>query len=385
MTLSVFQHWDPLQTCLVGKSYPPEFYSFIKNANIRQVFENLAIETEEDLLNLVKILKSFNVEVLRPVLKDDYAEYRIGNIYLPPPLTPRDDIGVIGEKVYMPTTDALYHWRLLAQDSWNIDPPRSHTEWNNLPEYIRQEFKTHMDIDSVEKLYYRDYSSLSIVEKLAKDSGNEICYDLKIDSAMICRLGKDLYSGTWPGQNINELHKKLEKIFPDYRCHVIETNGHLDGVLCPVKEGLILANNDIDSTILEKHFPGWEIAYVNYSSTNIFNNYQDLKHRNNGKWWVPGQEHNHDFTNFVETYVANWTGFIEESSIGVNVLMIDDKNLLCTKEDADIFKVLHRHGITPHVVPFRHYNFWDSGIHCLTADLSRKGQIKDYFPSRVLL
>jgi hypothetical protein len=26
---NVYQHWDPLKVCIVGKSYAPEFYSFI--------------------------------------------------------------------------------------------------------------------------------------------------------------------------------------------------------------------------------------------------------------------------------------------------------------------------------------------------------------------
>ena len=63
--------------------------------------------------------------------------------------------------------------------------------------------------------------------------------------------------------------------------------------------------------------------------------------------------------------------------------MVNESTLLCTQEDEQIFKVLERHGITPHIVPFRHYNFWDSGIHCLTVDLSRRGTMKDYFPSQI--
>ena len=46
MRHSVYQHWDPLQACAVGRSYPPEFYSFIK---IGFVMEKIAIETEEDV------------------------------------------------------------------------------------------------------------------------------------------------------------------------------------------------------------------------------------------------------------------------------------------------------------------------------------------------
>ena len=45
MTYSVHQHWDPLRVCAVGRSYPPEFYSFITNSRARNVMERIAIET----------------------------------------------------------------------------------------------------------------------------------------------------------------------------------------------------------------------------------------------------------------------------------------------------------------------------------------------------
>ena len=54
MLHSVYQHWDPLKVCVVGKSYPPEFYSWIKVPSTRKVFEKLAVETEEDYQNIIK-------------------------------------------------------------------------------------------------------------------------------------------------------------------------------------------------------------------------------------------------------------------------------------------------------------------------------------------
>ena len=45
---NVYQHWDPLKVCVVGRSYPPEFYSWIQKPAVRSLFEKIAIETEED-------------------------------------------------------------------------------------------------------------------------------------------------------------------------------------------------------------------------------------------------------------------------------------------------------------------------------------------------
>jgi hypothetical protein len=60
---SVYQHWDPLKVCVVGRSYPPEFYSWIKVPHVRELFERIAIETEEDYQNIIKKLESFGVKV----------------------------------------------------------------------------------------------------------------------------------------------------------------------------------------------------------------------------------------------------------------------------------------------------------------------------------
>ena len=72
---TVYQHWDPLKVCMVGKSYPPEFYSFIANSRVRNVLEKIAYETEEDYQKLIKLLESFGVEVLRPDIPSN--DYRV--------------------------------------------------------------------------------------------------------------------------------------------------------------------------------------------------------------------------------------------------------------------------------------------------------------------
>jgi hypothetical protein len=97
MTWSVHQHWDPLKVCIVGRSYPPEFYSWITVPHVRELFEKIAIETEEDYQGIIRKLEEFGVEVLRPTLpKNSFINGR----YLPPPMTPRDYMVMVGEVFY---------------------------------------------------------------------------------------------------------------------------------------------------------------------------------------------------------------------------------------------------------------------------------------------
>jgi hypothetical protein len=94
---SVYQHWDPLRVCVVGRSYPPEFYSWINVPHVRSLFEKIAIETEEDFQNIIKKLQEFGVDVLRPELP---ADPLVDGKYVPPPMTPRDYTVMVGDTFY---------------------------------------------------------------------------------------------------------------------------------------------------------------------------------------------------------------------------------------------------------------------------------------------
>lgn len=372
MADSINQHWDTLKTCIVGKSYPEEMFSFVKQNDARYVLERIADETEEDLQNFISLLENYNVDVIRPTLPE---ELHIGNKIFPPPLTPRDDIAVIGKKVFMPSTDRNSKWNDLRGENWPTLPPVDVKEFTSLNEFIKQELFGVYGIKKFEDLYYRDFSSYKNIEQHFTEQGNTIHYNRKIDSAMVSRIGKDLFFGTW-----NSYENRLEEyqsLFPDYRCHVINTEGHLDGVFCPVAPGLIISSGALSNEELLKHFPDWEI--VSCSEKQYSDNFIKLKSHTKGKWWVPGEETNKEFTNFVNYVLEDWVGFCEETVIGVNLLMLDKNNIVCPLEDDKVFKAFSKYGIEPHVVPFRHYNFWDSGWHCLTNDLNRIGEKGDFF------
>jgi hypothetical protein len=350
---SVYQHWDKLKVCIVGRSYPPEFYSYISNSRVRNVMERIAIETEEDYQKLISLLKSFNVEVLRPELKDSIEQYFVKGKYVAPPMTPRDYTAMIGNTFYTNIVD----------------------NYENINENIGKK--------------------------------NKIIYGEDICSASVTRIGRDLYLGTPEPKDLwrkfkHSLHpidepvsKKFEKNFlkilkiynekkisnfPDYRCHVVDSEGHLDGTFCPVIPGLIISLNDIQT--YEETFPNWEVVYLPNQSWDLVKPFLNLKSKNKGKWWVPGEELNDDFTDFVEVWLTDWVGYVEESVFDVNMLVIDKKNVVCNNYNKTVFDAFERYGITAHIVNFRHRFFWDGGLHCITSDIDREGVLEDYFPER---
>lgn len=382
MTYSVNQPWDTLKVCAVGRSFPPEYYASIQNVQVRSVLERIAQETEEDYLRLIAKLEQFGVEVHRSANPSQFNNNRLSNQQFPPPMTPRDHMAMIGNKFFMPSLIGS-KWNNMRGASWPQTPPMSDEEFNLLDSDIKQELVDMFGVHSAYAVHDFDHSALSPYEKLIQQQGNTIIYDKKIDTAMVVRAGKDLYFGTWGNEDQQILKNEMQELFTDYRCHVIPTNGHLDGTFCVVKPGLIVSTQDIAPEVFAEHFPGWEVTYVTHKG-NILDasGFIKMKEQSRGSWWVPGEEENQEFINYVDTYVNNWMGSIQETVIDVNMLSIDENNILCLRENEELFKVFARHGITPHVVDFRHYLFWDGGLHCVTNDLDRIGLRNDYFPER---
>jgi hypothetical protein len=387
MTWNVYQHWDPLKVCVVGRSYPPEFYSWIKIPHVRSLFEKIAIETEEDYQGIIKLLEKFGVEILRPELPKTPF---IKNEFVPPPMTPRDYTAMIGNVFYC-NSHVLYSVSVEKFYNSVKDPawPECKTieDFKKLPEWIQRECQDVHDMDqalsgwSVPNLVkYGCYDK--IIERI-KNQGNQIKYNINqdINGAMVSRIGRDLYFGTKSyDQDIPGIQRLVDQEFANTRNHVVNTGGHGDGVYCPVAPGLIISLNDVPT--YKDTFPDWEVVYLPNQSWDAVQPFLDLKEKNRGRWWIPGFEYDTDVVDVVEQWLGHWTGYVEETVFDVNMLILDPKNVAVFNYNKQVFDALERHGITPHIVPFRHRYFWDGGIHCVTSDLHREGTMQNFFPGR---
>jgi len=330
---SVHQHWDPLKVCVVGRSWPPEFYSWIQVPHVRSLFEKIAIETEEDYQAIISKLQQFGVEVLRPTLPELHIQY---GRYVIPPMSPRDGLIMIG--------NTLHH-------NGNREDPSNYL---NCYKHI---------LDHVEQ------------------QGNQIKQSPQwVNGAMCTRVGRDLYFGTYKDEPFDQIQQHVVQEFDQYRTHVIKTDGHTDGTFCPVAPGLIISLRDIPT--YKETFPDWEVVYLPGQSWGQVGGWLDLKFRNSGKWWIPGFEQDQDVIDTVEQWLGHWTGYVEETVFDVNMLVIDPHNVIVFNYNKQVFDALERYNITPHIVTFRHRYFWDGGIHCVTTDLHREGVLKDYFTER---
>jgi len=443
---TVYQHWDPLKVCAVGRSFPPEFYSRIKNKKVRSAMEKVAIETEEDYQKIISKLKEFDVEIIRTDISDNVEDYTNddGVVVQPPPMCPRDFTGMMGDTFYMPgnlyaenfDVDHMFDhilWSLGNKSFGNISNPLACKLAQKIEDvlspnhgatprtcllkfqsrvvdkyktfkYKGKEFgfyllKSIVDFTEIKEMIIqaqcqtigsnvkfpnnkRVYAFQSIKDWLVKNDV-PIVYDEYVNTATTTRVGKDLYFGNVnviDGLQQESLKRKWEKLFPDYRIHPMQVGGHADGTFCPVVPGLIVSLRKPET--YKDSFPDWEVVYLQDESWKKVDGFLKMKQKCRGKWWIQGEEDNDDLVDYIETWMGDWVTYVEETVFDVNMLVIDEKNVICNGYNKKVYDAFERYGITPHVVNFRHRYFWDGGLHCNTSDISRLGVMNNYFPDR---
>ena len=384
---SVYQHWDPLKVCMVGRTYPPEFYSWIKDAKTRTRFENLAQETEEDYQGLIRLLSDrFGVRVLRPEFPADLNSLYINGKWVQPPTAPRDYFIMIQDRFWIPRhPNASHAWSVFYRQnklSWWPDYVRPRDFYEAWPEYatdIQHKFQKFCATDQQHldaKLGFYPH----IFEEIQR-SGTEIVYtDLDfINGCFVSRIGQDLYFATQTYYDDKQaILAQVNELFPNTRNHVVNAGGHGDAVYCPVTPGLIISLNDVPT--YADTFPGWEVVYLPPSNYAHMREFEFSMKRNKGRWFMPGFEQDNNLVNMVDHYFDEWVGQVSETVFDVNILIVDPKNIVVSTHNDQVEQACARHGIEVHVVPFRHKYFWDCGIHCVTNDLSRTGICQDFFP-----
>ena len=386
MKYSVYQHWDPLQVCVVGRSYPPEFYSWIVDSKVRQKFEKLAEETEEDYQKLIKLLSTkFGVKIYRPEFPEDLSSLYISGRWVQPPTAPRDYFLMIHDKFWIPTVPNASHawsvfYRQNKQSRWK-DYIRPTEFYADLPEHaddIKKKFAAfglsdQQHLDAKLKFYTHVFDDI-------QQHGNEIVkteLDF-INGCFVSRIGENLYFATQTYHDDKQvILNQVNELFPTTNNRVVNSGGHGDAVYCPIAPGLIISLNDVPT--YADTFPGWEVVYLPPSNYAHMREFEYSMKRNKGRWFMPEFEKDNNLSHIVDHYFDEWVGQVSETVFDVNILIVDPKNIVVSTYNDQVASACARHSIEMHVSPFRHKYFWDCGIHCVTNDISRNGSMQKYF------
>ena len=322
--------FDPLKHCWIGSGFKVEWFSDLpiyKNKKIMDPLKRIAEETEEDYQSLEKILKDAGVETYRSFLDIDKVK-SIKNVFRPP-VNPRDHFAVIGDKIYAVGSNSEGYADVLKQiGGKNI-----------------------------------------VLEPNTPGS---------LNTATICRVGKDLWWDLHPDTEQKTIEKYTEEWTNNgFRVHTSNRGYHSDSAFCVVRPGCIVSLYNVQDYKAE--FPGWDVLYLPDQSWSKVSPFLDIKAKVGGQWWLKGEEHNDQLIEFVNTWLKDWVGYVEETVFDINMLSLDQNTIICNTYNKDVFDHFKKHKVEPVLFNFRHRYFWDGGVHCITQDLYREGTQEDYF------
>jgi hypothetical protein len=331
MTIPIkgYSTFDPLKHCMIGKSFDVSWFKDLeiyKNDKIMDPLKKISDETEEDYQTLEKILRDAGVQTYRPEI--DFIEIQsLKNIYRPP-VCPRDHFAVIGNKFYSVTMGS--------------------------------------------------HGYASVLKQIARKDLVVDLQDGEISSAVICRVGKDLFWDLKRGNLNDSTVEKYKTLWEaeGFRVHLSSRGYHSDGAFCVVRPGCIVSLKDVQD--YSREFPGWDVLYLPDQSWKKVSPFLKIKDKVGGRWWLKGQEHNDQLIEFVNTWLNDWVGYVEETVFDVNMLSLDQNTIICNNYNKEVFDHFKKHKVEPIVFNFRHRYFWDGGVHCITQDLYREGTQEDY-------
>jgi len=346
---NIWNKWDPLKAVMLGDIWGPEFFENIKDPKVRKPLQRITEETREELSNFERVLKDFGCKVIRPLIsKSDRLEKYIneaGEVKIPRnALQPRDNQIVIGNKLWTDNADNPGIVLGLRHNGYKI--------------YDMFEFATSSD----NYLKMENFSH----EKHPPTSAN------------VFLIGNDAYVNYTCCMPMSA----LQNMFGDIRINVLDNPySHNDGCFHPIKPGAILSVFDFQN--YSKTFENWDVCYLEREPWTKAKEFDAWKRKTDGKWWHPEAVSNPEFAHYVNAWLDEWVGYVEETVFDVNVLVLDEYHVCVSSlKNKTVLEFLKKHKMEPVYVPWRHRYFWDGGLHCITLDLYREGEKQDYFPNR---
>jgi hypothetical protein len=331
LKISSHSGFQPLKEVWVGNVYPESFAHAVPPEQ-QDIFCQISEITQQDIKKLVKCLESLNVKTRLPSFGSIDLYLDEHDNLIKPPIMPRDWAMTLGDQLYI------------------------------RPQYLNQI----TGFESTIAEYRNAGNKVSIINRSCDPTA-------WISFPSVVRVGLDLFVDTTP-DNLKVIQPVLNHWAETYRVHVSQTGDHSDGVFCPIAPGHIFSTHY--RTKYADTFPDWEVFWLKDTTL------KRQEHNGyNGNWWIAGMHYAH-FNDFVFDTAKKWIGDARETVFEVNMLVIDEKNIICIAEDDAACRKLESLGITPHVVDFKTRGFWDGGIHCLTSDIHRLGDRVDYWPTR---
>lgn len=173
------------------------------------------------------------------------------------------------------------------------------------------------------------------------------------DAADVMRIGKDLFIQNAYLTNELAIDWFSRHLGNKYNVHKIEFKNnlfktHMDALLCPLREGSILYNEEV---------PIYSPNIISYFKENDWN-------------LIPAPKA------YANTMPSGSTSI---SSLNMNMLSLSEDKIIVEKTEKNMINFLREEGFDVIEVGFRDCYKFGGSFHCATCDIHRDGKLKSYF------
>jgi glycine amidinotransferase len=348
-----FDEWGLLEEVIVGRlegaTIPPnhpvvtfnvprsvaKIYRFVGGFRYPKL---LTAPAQRELEEFIRVLQAEGVRVRRPDVFD-FAKKTKTPFWNSTGFCiacPRDGFLVVGDEII----ETPMAWRSRAFEPWCYQRLfREYFEggarWTAAPKPMLRD-----------SLYDEDYRT--------PEPGGPINYvvdesELVFDAADFVRCGRDLFVTRSNVTNETGIRWLRRHLRDNYTIHEIVSHArqpmHIDSSIVPLGPGKLLINPDyIDPSLLPEVFKTWDVLIAPKPDP------------------VRG---------VVAPMCSEW--------ISINMLMLDEKRVICEKTQPTMIKALKSWGLEPIPLEFLHYSPFGGSFHCATLDVRRQGSLESYF------
>jgi len=399
--------WDPLKQVVLGNVFEPEFFEDLKDHKLRDLLQKLLYETHEDLDNIQKTLESLGVDVVRlhpnltqaatlaettthgvgySNIMEYYEEQKSAFNGIPKPaLMPRDYLITMGDKILLTQQYPEFHKFMTSSGQNFINPDCLDMRLTVDPKKrkFRGPLRPRKEYVEYDTTYKAEWFDVNIPEGTFSDDPDYIRamgYTWGFWAPTVTRVGDTLILDT---KDVENLDDAMIELYPQFKRTNTANGGHSDATFNLPKPGLVICASYLDKDTFKETCPGWDVLKIRTGTEKTmeseYGSWQQQKHLTDGKWWTPDAKDNPVYTKFIEEWLNTWTGYSEETQFEVNMLSVNENTILSMNYQKQVHDKLKEHKIDPIYCRFRHRNFWDGGLHCLTLDTVREGGMQSYF------
>ena len=356
--------WGKLKEIIVGripnnylipvtkkKPFTEDDLKLIKKCSQEVFPKKMLNQSQKELENLCKILRSYGAKVLRP------REDHVGKIYS------TTYYNSIGEVVYNAIDLVLIVGNKIiecpSQEKYRL------FETFGYYEIFQNYFKNGSDWISAPKPTIKKDNLINLKKgkkKYQKLLNNEIAFE----AANILKLGKDLLYLVSRSGNLLGAKWLQSVVGEDFKVHLTEGiygGSHIDSTIMALRPGLVLMNGSrVNKQNCPKLLKSWEKIYFNdiiETPKRVIDFHNKVRKKN--------------YLVLKKKGLISDINHMASSWIGMNFLSLDKNTVVIDEIQVKLIKLLEKMKFNVIPIKFSNSYFLKGGLHCCTLDTVRKG------------